>query len=107
MLAGAVALPQDRGLIGAHRQMAVDAVDAGVERPVLEPLNTDVASEAGVFDLRIGLDPIEPLALLTPEAVWILDRLLIELEVLCLIDPRGSCCIIIDWARKDRSIRHL
>ena len=35
-LARVVALPQDRGLVGARRQMPVDAVVGGVERAVLD-----------------------------------------------------------------------
>ena len=72
---GVVALPDDRGLVGAGGEVAVDAVGRDVERAVLEPLDRDVVVvEGGVLDPGVGLDPVEPLALLAPEGVRIGDR---------------------------------
>ena len=72
---GVVALPDDRGLVGAGGEVAVDAVGRDVERAVLEPLDRDVVVvEGGVLDPGVGLDPVEPLALLAPERVRVGDR---------------------------------
>jgi hypothetical protein len=46
---GIVAFPDDRGLVAALLEMAVDAVEAGIERAVLEPFDRDVARRVGVF----------------------------------------------------------
>ena len=57
-----VALPDDRGLLAAGREMAVDAVGRDVELAVLEPVDRDVGLvEAGVLDPGVGPDPVEPL----------------------------------------------
>ena len=62
---GVVRLPDDGDLLAAFLQMAVDAVGGDVERAVLEPFDRDVRIvERRVLNLRIGLDPVEPLALL-------------------------------------------
>ena len=68
-------------------QMPVDAIVGGVERAVLVPFDRDVALEARVLDLGIGLDPMEPLALLAPEFRRIGDRFRVELFVFRLVDP--------------------
>ncbi len=64
-----VGLPEDRGLLGALREMPVEAVGRDVELAVGEPANVQVLRvEARVFDLRERLAPREPLAgLLGPE----------------------------------------
>ena len=65
VLGRVVALPDDRHLIAAVREVAVDAVGAGVERAVLEPADVEVVGlEGDVLDLAIGLDPVDPLAVL-------------------------------------------
>src|SRR5258707_15328499 len=87
LLLRAVALPQDRGLVGAHRQVAVDAVSAGVERAVLEPADRGVAGEAGVLDLGVGLDPVQALAVLAPEGVGVAGGCLIHPEIAGLVHP--------------------
>ena len=72
---GVVALPDDRGLVGAGGEVAVDAVGGDVQRAVLEPLDRDVVVvEGGVLDPGVGLDPVEPLAMLAPEGVRVGDR---------------------------------
>src|SRR5215213_4411684 len=86
----AVAFPDDRSLVGLIGQMAVDAVGANVERAVLEPADMNIAGEADILDLAVRLDPIQPLAVLTPESLWILDRLGIKAFVALSIDPCGS-----------------
>src|SRR5438270_246341 len=81
-----VALPQDRGLLGMLRQMSIDAVVRGIERPVLVPGDAHVAFERGVLHLGERLDPIDALAVLGPKSVRVGDRLLIELEIFGLAD---------------------
>ena len=84
---GIVAFPDDRGLVGALGQMAVDAVVGDVQRAVLEPFDRDVARrERGVLDLVERLDPVDALGLLGPEAVRVGDRALVHLLVLGLVD---------------------
>ena len=70
-----VALPDDRGLVAAGGEVAVDAVGRDVELAVLEPFDRDVVVvERGVLDAGVGLDPVEPPALLAPEGVRVGDR---------------------------------
>ena len=67
--------------------MAVDAVVGGVERAVLEPFDRDVARVVGrVLDLAERLDPVDALGLLGPEPVRVLDRALVHLLVLGVVD---------------------
>ena len=84
---GIVALPDDRGLVAALLEMAVDAVPGDVEDAVLEPFDRDVAGREGdVLDLGEGLHPADALGLLGPEAVGIADRARIHLLVLGVVD---------------------
>ncbi len=86
-----VAFPDDRGLIGALRQMPVDAVVGGVEDAVLEPLNRYFAgSERRVLDLGRRAVPVQALGLLRPEAGRILERARVHVLVLGRIDE-GAC----------------
>src|SRR4051794_35936778 len=67
--------------------MAIDAVVGGIERPVLEPFDRDVAgAEARVLDLMEGVHPVDALALLRPEAVRVLDRARIHLLIFRVVD---------------------
>src|SRR5260370_24642959 len=86
---GVVALPQDRRLVGALRQMPVDAVVGSVERAVLVPADRHVGVEGGVANLRIRPDPIETLALLAPELVGVGERLLVHPEIIGSADLAG------------------
>ncbi len=72
---GVVAFPQERGLVAALGEMAVDAIVAGVERAVLEPFDRDVVRiVGGVLHLGEGLDPVDALGLLAPELGRVLHR---------------------------------
>ncbi len=74
-----IALPDDRHLIAALVQMAIQAVGRDVERAVGEPFDINmVIVEGGAFDLGERLDPVQPCGLLAPEAVGIDDRLLVQ-----------------------------
>jgi hypothetical protein len=53
-LARIVALPEDRDLIRARRQMAVDAIGADVERAVLEPADEDIIEREGRVLTRVN-----------------------------------------------------
>ena len=82
-----VALPDDRDLAGARRQMAVDAVVGGVGDAVLEPFDRDVAGTEGrVLDLGRRPIPMDALGLLGPEPVRVLERARVHLLVLGLVD---------------------
>jgi hypothetical protein len=71
---GIVGLEDDRRLVAALGQMPVDAIRRDVERAVLEPADIDiVVGEGGVLDLRVRLDPVEPLAVLGPEGLGVAD----------------------------------
>ena len=86
ILARVVALPQDRGLLGALRQMAIDAVVRCVERPVLVPGDMHIALERGAPDLGERLDPVDPLAVFGPKVVRVDERLAVEPEIFGLAD---------------------
>ena len=61
-LRGVVAFPDDRGLVAALLEMAVDAVPGDVEDAVLEPFDRDVAGrKRGILDLVERLDPAHAL----------------------------------------------
>ena len=86
ILAGVVALPQDRGLPGTFRQVAIDAVVGCVERPVLIPGDADIAPERGVPHLGERPDPIDALAVLGPKAVRLGERLSVESKIVGFAD---------------------
>src|SRR6478672_6351710 len=96
VVAGIVALPQDRGLLGAARQMTVDTVVRGIERPVLVPGDMNVAFEGGVSHLGKRLDPINALAVFTPELVGVGERFPVEPEVIIFPDLAEL------WVGRDR-----
>ena len=82
-----VALPDDRHLVAARRKVPVDAVIGDVGRAVLEPADRDLAwSESRVLDPGIGLEPVDPLALLAPEALGVPHRGLVLCPVAGLVD---------------------
>ena len=84
---GVVAFPNDRGLVAAGGEVAVETVDRSVEGAIVVPANLDVAGEINVLHLGVGLDPIDALALLTPKGFGILDRLLVHRQILGVVDP--------------------
>ena len=86
-LRGIVALPDDRGLVAALVEMAVDAVPGGVQDAVLEPFDRDVAGgEGDVLDLVEGLHPVDAPGLFGPEAIGVGDRAGIHFAVFGVID---------------------
>ena len=76
ILAGIVALPDNSGVVGFFGQVAVDAIDAGVELAVGEPFDGDVIGLPGnVADLRKLALPKQLARLGRPKGVSILQRL--------------------------------
>jgi len=69
--------------------MAVDAIVGDVGEPVFEPLDRNVALEGGVLDLGIGLEPVDPLAMLAPEGIRIGNALLIPFEIGRVVNERA------------------
>jgi hypothetical protein len=88
VVVGIVAFPDDRRLVAALLQMPVDAVVGDVRLAVLEPLDRDLAGEGRVLDLGVGLEPVDPLAVLAPELLGVLDRVAIPLFVGFPVDQR-------------------
>ncbi len=83
-----VAFPDDRGLVGALGEMAIDAVGRHVQHAIVVPADTDVA---GIVDIAHGagavrLDPVDTLAVLAPESSGILDRRFVHRLVLRFVD---------------------
>ena len=80
-------LPDDGDLVPTLLEVPVDTIGADVEGAVLEPFYRHVGiREACVLDARIGLDPIDTLALFAPELIRLVDALLVELLVFVLVD---------------------
>jgi hypothetical protein len=105
ILVGAVALPQDRGLIPPCRQMPVDAVHRHVEGAVMKPTDMQIAGVVGdVLHLGEGLDPVDAPSVLAPEGLRIAHRRLVHRLVLGGVDPRPRGMILGD--RKQVPLRH-
>src|SRR5579884_856921 len=86
VLARIVALPDDRGLIAAPGEMAIETIGRGVQCPVLVPGEAHLARERAAHDLAVGSDPIEPLARLAPEAFGVGERFAVVPEIFGLAD---------------------
>src|SRR5262249_45354628 len=95
-----ITLPKNSGLVATLGEMADDAVVGNVQRAILEPFDRNVVwVVGGVLDLAEGLDPVDALGLLGPEAVRILDRasvatLVIGIVHMVALAPVG--CHVID-----------
>lgn len=61
---GIVAFPDDRRALAMRLQMPVDTVVGDVRQAILEPLDRYTSLEGGVLDLGIGLEPVDPPAVL-------------------------------------------
>ncbi len=96
-LRGVVAFPDDRGLVA---RACADAGRCNYRRalstPILEPFDRDIAGARvrPVADLVEGLDPVDPLAMLSPESIGIADRALIHLAVFGLVDEGSAWPIL-------------
>ncbi len=87
---GIVAFPDDRRALAMRLQMPVDTVVGDVGQAVLEPLDRHPPLEGRVLDLGIGLEPVDPPAVLVPELFGILDALLIPFLVTLIVDERAG-----------------
>ena len=82
-----IAFPDDRHLIAAGCQMPVDTIGAHVQSSVFVPFDRHVVVVVrGVLDLGVGLDPVQPLAMLGPKCVGIVNAGLIHLQILVIVD---------------------
>src|SRR5262245_57911497 len=67
--------------------MTVNAVVANIERAVLEPFDRDIVWRVGgALHLGERLDPVDALGMCGPETVRILDRTVVHLPVLGIVD---------------------
>src|SRR5262245_21396714 len=67
VIVGVIALPDYGSLVAAFLQVPVNAVVGDVGKSILEPFDRDLAGKGSVLDLGIGLEPVDPLAVLAPE----------------------------------------
>jgi hypothetical protein len=105
VLARVVALPDDRDLVAAGGEVAVHAVRGDVERAVMEPADMQVAGVVGdVLHLRVGPDPVDPAAVLGPEADGILQGVRVHRLVLGGVDPGARGVLLRDG--KEAPFRH-
>ena len=100
-----VAFPDNRRLVAACFQVAVDAVGRRVERAVFVPFDRDVGHhEVDVFNFGVGLNPVEPLALFAPKALVVFDRSFVHLLVFRFIRVGGFGEF--GWNRMDVNFAH-
>mmetsp|Transcript_27214 Transcript_27214/g.49756 ORF Transcript_27214/g.49756 Transcript_27214/m.49756 type:complete len:380 (-) Transcript_27214:71-1210(-) len=82
----AVGFPDDRRLLAARLKVPVDTVGGNVQRAVGVPVDRDIPQRVvDIFDLGVGLDPIDPLALLAPERIRIGKGSRIHRVIFCRI----------------------
>ncbi len=69
-----VAFPEYCGLITTAFQMPVNAIVGRIQRPVLVPFDGDIRHhEVHILHRAIGLDPIDALAMFTPESLRVIN----------------------------------
>jgi hypothetical protein len=78
VLAGLVAFPDDRGLVGARLQMAVEAIVANISFSTLIVLNGDFIPKVELAGLAPLLLPVEAVRQLAPEAFGVLDGVVVH-----------------------------
>ena len=89
MKTGIIAFPDQRDIITALGEMAVDAIVGDVENAVSEPFDRQfVGIPVDVRNLRRGLDPVEAAQFLGPEGFGFLNGTTITLLVLPQTGPR-------------------
>ena len=86
-----ITLPDDGDLVGLLRQVAINAVIAGVQSAVVEPAYPQVIfGQRDVLDLGIGLHPVQSLPFFCPEGFVVLDRASVFFLVTRFIDPGSA-----------------
>ncbi|MNZ75591.1 hypothetical protein D3C78_940710 [compost metagenome] len=86
-----VTLPDDCNLITTLGQVAIKAVVRDVQSAVGKPFDIDMmVVKRGLLDLGEGLDPVQALGLLTPEAIRVDNRLLVHGLVGRLVSQRSG-----------------
>ncbi len=89
-LGGIIGFPDDRDLIAARGEMAVDAVGGDVQPAVGEPADVKIALvERPVAREFRALDPVEPPRLFEPEGAGIGERAAIEPVIAVAVEPGG------------------
>ncbi len=91
---GIVRLEDDRDLVAVLGQVAVQAIDAGVEFAILEPADAEVGGvEADVLDPGRRAHPVEAPGDARPERVGLVDRGLVLADVVAVAHGRmrGEC----------------
>ena len=73
VLTGLIGSPDDRGLLGLHGKMPIDAIEAGVQTSAAEPREIRLL-HVGIENVVRLVEPRDQLGLLAPEAVRILER---------------------------------
>jgi hypothetical protein len=74
-----IALKNNSGLITSGSQVPVNAVIGNVQRAIVEPANMQIIFvKADIAYLGEGFEPIQPLAMLTPETLVFIDLLNIQ-----------------------------
>mmetsp|Transcript_11019 Transcript_11019/g.14093 ORF Transcript_11019/g.14093 Transcript_11019/m.14093 type:complete len:565 (+) Transcript_11019:300-1994(+) len=99
-LVGIIRFKDDRGLIAAGFQMAVDTVGRHIERAVLKPFDVhSTGRKGGVLHLGEWLDPVHTLPMLPPKPLRIRHRGRVHCfvfgsrddGVFCQLFGRGEC----------------
>ena len=71
--------------------MPVKTVGSGVQRAVAVPADVQVVLVVGnIADLAVWSDPVDALALLGPESIWICDGVGIHCLIAGIVDQRGG-----------------
>ena len=90
VVGGVVTFPDQRGLFGAGRQVAIDTVDAHIEAAIAEPIRLP-PGEVELADLVPGGVPVDEFAgHLRPESVGVLDRPLVHALIGVGVDVSGG-----------------
>jgi hypothetical protein len=63
---------------------------AGVDGAIVEPLDVNIAGKGNILDTCKGTDPVEPIPLLRPETLRIVEGAFVFLKIGSLVDP-GRC----------------
>src|SRR5207342_964189 len=86
-----VGFEDQRGVVAARGEMAVEAIDAGVEHTVVVPADAEIVGvEADVADARGRRDPVDALGDIAPETFWIAQGRCVALRMLGIRRRHGA-----------------